>query len=395
MPTVDDERLLALLRDPNVESQEIATLAGVPREEAGRASRLLHGLPRVRPEELLGLPGPLASALVLAAVEAGRADLLAAMAGHSSKEVAKAAKRGLHLLKIRGVTVPEPPRPGPPQAAPAPTEAPLPAYASTVDGQGDRAVWLPRYVPGKGIEVGQAVISDVRGLVELQVAVLGRKEWRSFSRGILERGAGLGVAEVDREAAKALVADARARNDRSGQRPPDGADLWLAHLGPAGSLPDDAARFPPLAPEEETAALEASGMLHDLPLLRGWLPDEGFLREVAGRLDEIGVSPLYVDERQRLEQMARTLADAAERYFDEGRRRLVAGRLFSVADRLDRDGDPAHARSAAAAARALRAGTPTAGIPFARLLVEKAFPPEPSVPPPARAPDAGLVIAPR
>jgi len=395
VPTVDDERLLTLLRDPNVESQEIAALTGVAREEAGRASRLLHGLARARPEDVLTLPAPLAAAIARAAADAGRTDLLAALASHASKEVGKAAKRGLHLLRIRGVAVPEPPRPGPPQAAPAPADPPLSAYASTVDGQGDRAVWLPRAVPGKGIEVGQAVVSDVRGLVELQVALLGRKEWRSFSRGILERGATMGVAEIDREAAKALVAEARARNDRSGQRPPDGADLWLQHLGPAGPVPDVAERFPPLAPDEEAAAVAASGMLHDLPLLRGWLPEEEFLRDVARRLDEIGVSPLYVDERQRLEQMARTVADASERYFDEPRRRLVAGRLLSAAEHLDRSGDAAHAPAAAAAGRALAAGTPVSAIPFARLLVEKAFPPEPSVPPAAEPAGSGLVIAPR
>src|SRR5512133_847726 len=103
MASLDPERLLAMLRDPNVESREIAEAAGVPREEAGRASRLLLGIAKAKPEEAAALAAPLA------------------------KDVAKEAKRGLHVLRTRGVAVPEPPpraAPAAPQPAPEP---PLPA----------------------------------------------------------------------------------------------------------------------------------------------------------------------------------------------------------------------------------------------------------------------------
>jgi hypothetical protein len=170
-----------------------------------------------------------------------------------------------------------------------------------------------------------------------------------------------------------VVAAARAQNDRSGQRVPEGADLWLAHVGPAAPLPD-AAPAAALTPDEERAALAASGALHELPLFSTWLAEEPFLREVAAKLDEVTVSPLYVDERQRAEQVLRTVADAVERYFDEGRRALLSQRLLAVSAHLDERGDAAGARAAAAAARALSSGVPARGVPFARLLVEKAFP---------------------
>src|SRR5512146_2438674 len=194
MPTLDTDRLLAMLRDANVESRDVAAAAGVPREEAGRASRLLLGIAKAKPEEVATLPAPLAAALARAALAAGRADLLAALSVHSGKEVAKEAKRALHVLKSRGVAVPEPPRPAAPPPATAP-EAPLPAYASAIDGHGERALWLPRALPGKGVEVAQAVISDERGLLELQLRTLGRKEWRMFAKDILVRGAAMGVGE--------------------------------------------------------------------------------------------------------------------------------------------------------------------------------------------------------
>jgi hypothetical protein len=397
MPPPETDRLLDMLRDPNVESRDVAAAAGVPREEAARAARLVLGISKAEPGEVATLPAPLAVAACRAALAAGRSDVLAALAGHAGKEVAKEAKRALHILKSRGVAVPEPPRPAPPPAPAAPQEAPLASYATAVDGHGERAVWIPRAVPGKGVEIAQAVLSDERGILELQIGVVGRKEWRALAKGLVEKGAAMGVSEIERGLAAALVLAARTLNDRSGQRVPERADLWLAQLGPAAPLPDPAAAFPPLAPDEERDALAASGELHDLPLLAPWLADEMFLREVATRLDEIAVSPLYVDEAQRAAQMARTVSDAVDRYFDAGRRATLSARLLSVAEHLLAHGDPAHARAAAAAARALARETPAGEIPFARLLVEKAFPPQP--PPggaPPEPPGAGspLIVAP-
>lgn len=380
---LEPDALLALLRDPNAESQQIAEAAGVPREEVGRASRLVHTLAKAKAEEVVTLPGPLALAVLRAAVSAGRADLLAAAAGSENREVAKEAKRSLHLLRTRGVQVPELPRAAPPSIAP-PAEPDLPCYASSLDGQGERAVWLARSVPGKGVEVGQAVISDVRGLLSLQVGMLGRKEYRTFAGDLLERGGHLRVAEIPRPAAHALVADARRRTEASGQALPDGASLWLSRLGEAPPLPDPASRFPALPPEEEAAAVAASGRLHELPLLRGWLADEEVLRATAARLDEAARSPLVVDDRQRSERAEQLIAEAITGYFDAARRTLWARRLLLTAVHLLDTGDEGSARLAAAASRALTSGTDPLAIPFARRLFEKALPLASAQPAPER-----------
>jgi hypothetical protein len=110
---------------------------------------------------------------------------------------------------------------------------PLRGYASAVDGHGERAVWLPRILPGQGVEIAQAVLSDERGLVEFQLALVGRREWRVFARGLVERGATIGVAELDASVVHALIAAAREQNGWSGAPIPGGADYWLEQLGPA------------------------------------------------------------------------------------------------------------------------------------------------------------------
>jgi hypothetical protein len=388
MPEIDLDRLLELLRDPNVESAEIAAAAGVPREEAGRACRLLLAIARAKPEEVATLPAPLAAAVLRAAAGAGRVDLIAALAARPEKEVAKEAKRQLHQLRTRGVAVPEPPRPAAPAPAPAPAEPPPPCFASTVDGQGERAVWLTRNVPGRGLEVAQAVLSDEKGLLELQVGVLGRKEWRAFAKGLLERGAAMGVGELDRALAHAAVAAARAANEAAGTRVPEGADLWLSQLGPAPALPAPGASLPALGEAEERAALAASGDLHELPLLRGWLAEEPYLREVARRLDDAESSPLDLGPEGLGARLEALVAAAVDEYYTPPRRARLAARLLQVAEHLARTGDAPRAAAAAAAARALVAGRPPAEIPFARRLLEKALPLHGA---PAEGPPAPLI----
>lgn len=389
MPETDPDRLLALLRDPNVESAEIAAAADVPRPEAGRAARLVTTIARAQPEEVASLPAPLAAAVMRAATAAGRVDLVAALAVRPEKEVAKEAKRLLHHLKVRGVAVPEPARPPAPVPAPAPAEPPPPAFASTVDGLGERAVWLPRNLPGRGVEVAQAVLSDERGLLELQVGVLGRKEWRAFVKGLLDRGATMGVGELPRERAHGLIAWARALNAGAGTKVPDGADQWLGQLGPAPAVPPPGQDLPALDEAAEAAALEGSAALHQLPLLRGWMAEEVYLREVARQLDRPEAAATEGSPEQRRDRQAALVRAAVDGYFTPARRERLAGRLLDVAEHLARAGAPAESAAAAAVARALAAGRPAAAIPFAALLVEKAFPADAAPAGAAGAPAAG------
>src|SRR5512137_2604285 len=118
MPIDDPDRILALLRDPNVDSQEVADQTGLPRADAARAARLLVGLAKARPEEVATLPPPLATALLRAAISGERVDFLSALAASADRNLSKEAKRALHVLRTRGVSVPEPPRAPPPPPVP-------------------------------------------------------------------------------------------------------------------------------------------------------------------------------------------------------------------------------------------------------------------------------------
>jgi len=371
MNPIDPVKLLAMLRDPNVESATIAEAAGVPREEAGRAARLLLTMARAKVEEIASLPAPLAAAVLHAAALADRVDLVAGLAARDEKELAKEAKRHLHRFKLRGLSLPEAPAP-PPALAP-PAEAPPIAYGSIFDGNGERAVWLPRAIPGRGLEVAQGVCSDTRGLVELHLGLVGRKEWRAFVKGLLDRGASMGVRELGWGEAHARLVAARALNERSGQRVPDGADQWLGQLGAPPPLAHPAASLPALDAGTEQAALAASAGLHDLPILRSWLGEEPFLRTVAAKLDEVEKSPLALDAAQKKARLREVVDGAVDDYFTPERRARLASRLLDVAESLLGAGQADRSAQAAAASRALAAGLPARQLPFAARLIEKAF----------------------
>ncbi len=373
MPIDDPDRILALLRDPNVGSQEVAEQTGLPRAEAARAARLLVGLAKARPEEIATLPAPFASALLKAAVTGERLDVLSSLAASTDKALSKEAKRALHLLRTRGVAVPEAARLAPPPPPPVVEEV-FPCYASALDGQGERAIWIARNLPGRGVEVGQAVVSDLLGLVELQVGVLGRKEYRGFGKDIEERGRTMGVAEIDPMHARSTVTEARRRNDQSGRQVPVGADAWLTRIGPGTPAPDPAASLPPLPEEEERRALAASAGLHELPILRGWLADEAALRALATRLDSLSAEAAKANPAEHARRVAEAISGALEAWLDASCRQRLTVRLFTVSEHLAAMGLSDRAAQAAAAARALASGVPGRDVPFAREMVEKAFP---------------------
>src|SRR5262249_9372526 len=157
------------------------------------------------------------------------------------------------------------------------------------------------------------------------------------------------VAEIPRDRAKSLLAQGL-RRAQAEERAPEGAAAFVARLGPAAALGEPEPRFPP--GEDERALVDDSARLHELPVIRGWVAEESALRALALKLDEIAVSPLYIDEKQRAEQMRQAVVQAIDDHFDAPRRAQLAARLFASAEHLIELGDPAKAAMAAAVARA-------------------------------------------
>ena len=407
--TMTNDEVLALLNDASLKPESIAEemeCAGCPELGAPQVQSARDALAKIKTEavaqtvglegpdagalaaQISGLPETLALALVHAAGRASRQELLLPIAHGSNKVLVKEAKRELQRLKQKGVQVQEVKRSGEAVLKPLPeAEAPL-CYASSIDAYGERAIWWTRAAK-QGVEVVQVVYSDVKGILQADALGLSRKSWREFVKR-LPRQSVVFTAEISKEHARTLIAEAEAAGSRNGFSPPVQYGDALRMLGPAPvPAPAPPGEAVEIGPDGELPHQLAGGALFDDPLFMSWIPEEDALRAFALRVDEIAVSQLYVDSKQKEDAFERAAEEAAQAYFTSARRALYSKRLLEMAHVLAQAARLDAARTALAVSRALssEAQTPfTRGL-FAHALRERLNPPaasKPDEPPPGQ-----------
>jgi len=371
--------ILALLRDPSLKPESIVEEMRCAESaqpcDAGQVLRARELLGRIAAEEtaagaglepqgsgsvsqvaadVSALPEPLAFALVHAAGERRNSHLLAEIGAAAPKTVSKEAKRELQRLKQKGVQVEEVRSRAAPVMKPVP-EAEAPAcLVSSIDAFGERAVWWTRATKG-GVEVVQAVVSDVKGVLAIDALAMPRRSFRDFLRK-LPRGGMVTIAEVPKDWARHLIAAAEEEGVRNGFSPPPAYAEALRILGPAPVVPPRAPGEDIELPADQEAALaNAGGSLYGDALFAAWVPEEEDLRAFALKLDEIAVSRLYLDDGQKRQAMYQAAEDAAAAYFTPQRRARYARRLLEMAHVLRVEGRVDLARIALAVSRALPA----------------------------------------
>ena len=386
--TVDE--LLALLKDDSLKNDSIAEemeCAGCPRPQPADVQAARGALAKLKTEavaqsaglegpdaaalsrDIAGLPEMLALALVHAAGREGRQEVLMQLATGGNKALGKESKRELQRLKQKGVQVQELKPQGEAVLKPLPeAEAPS-CYASSIDSYGERAVWWAR--PARqGVEVVQVVLSDLKGILAADALALSRRSYREFVKR-LPRTNAVTTAEIPKDHARQLIADAEAEGTRNGFAPPESYGTALRLLGSAPETPP--------VPPGESIDLGADGALpHQLagaalfddPLFMSWIPEEDALRAFALKVDEIAVSQLYIDAAQRRQAFERVSEDAALVYFTPQRRSIYARRLLEMAHVLAETGRIDAARTALAVSRVLPGD---ATNPFCRALFAHAM----------------------
>jgi hypothetical protein len=113
--------------------------------------------------------------------------------------------------------------------------------------------------------------------------------------------------------------------------------------------------------------------LFETPALGSYVPPQAVVLALGQRLEEVLLSPLLIDDAQRLGQLRHALERATADFFTADRRRLYATRLLDAVDLFSQRGDTINAARARAVGDALASDLPIHEIPFARGVFERIF----------------------
>ena len=283
----------------------------------------------------------------------------------------KAARRGVNVLKSRGIAIPEPSRALPTQPAAKETYE---AWFRPPDAGGTSAFTLGARGAGGRYRLVDVIVKDGVGLVSVAGMEMSRTQLRETFDGIEQRF-GHGPAPVPIAFARARIAGAHAENIAQGSPVPLGLETHRDLIGGAIAAPpvhpaDEAG----LAVPRRDEALGRSGTLHAEPELRGWLPEPSAMQELLRQVSE-QKDTLQGPDRASTEANVATLIErATDAYFTAEMRARTALRMKDAAISLLARGETARAADLIVTARAAEGPEPPAhDIPFLRGFFEKAF----------------------
>jgi hypothetical protein len=314
--------------------------------------------------------------LIDAWVRRGNAAAVSEVAERGSGAARKAARRGLNVLRARGVPIPQTPHVA--TLSSTKPEETLEAWLLAPDATGSIMLVIAAHTPSSRYRAVLAYLNDVIGV---QRADYVEVAWSQLKETMSRTAASSGVkpVKVPVEWARARIGAARSRNRESRLLEPLGMDRGQGLLEP---LPDKPPSHPldeeglELTIEDARELAKASAALHRLPEFRGWMP----MREAVDQMmAEVGkhLSPGQQPEREVVEELLRKELDAAaDRYFSpQSREQLARAMKDSALSVLEREGEQTALEVVAAIKCIEQAGLitdPPHEVPFLRAFFEKA-----------------------
>jgi hypothetical protein len=323
--------------------------------------------------------GARAPALVEAWVKTGNAAAVLEAAERASGAARKAARRGLNVLKSRGVALPQPTRA-------RPTEKPaeqIVALMMAPDSLGSVLFAITTPSVTTRTKVALVYMNDELGVHRVDVGELSQSQLRDALAKARPGGRNKPIP-VPVEWARRRIADARARHAERKIPEPLGFTRADSLLSP---VPKEPVPHPfdaeglELSLEDASDMIKNSAELHQLPELQGWFPERGAVDElflqIGQALSEAGHDPT---QEPAPEVMRATLTEqitaATDRYFTPERRaRLVVSLKDAALSALPREGEEKALQIAGLAKVISEAGlitNPPHEIPFLRGYFEKA-----------------------
>jgi hypothetical protein len=322
--------------------------------------------------------GDKAADLVQAWVTAKNAAAVAAIAHDEGAPAParKAARRGLNVLKARGIAIP-----GRNRVArfAVPEAEEVQAWFLPPDSTGAAVVIISAHAPNGRHRVAQVVLRDVDGIMQVRAFDLSGSQLSGYLDET-EKRSGARPPAVPVKWARARIAAARALHKKNRSIEPLGLDAQADLVGPA---PTDAVPHPideaKIDPASAAGAIAESAQLHADPEFRGWLPSGESIRTLLEKIGQsLGPQDDQPKEQAKVDAAVReALESVTDQFFAPDVREIVAARMkdaaISVLSRAGRDRAAAVLATATAVTSAGLITSPPHEVPFLQGFFQKAL----------------------
>lgn len=284
--------------------------------------------------------GGSAGALIEAWVKRGNAAAVSEAAERAEGALRKAARRGIAVLKSRGVAIPERTRAA--SLSAAQPETVTEAWMMPPDTAGNTLLVIASHAGASRHKTAFVVLHDALGVHRVDVAELSLSQLKANMAKSLP-GAQYKPVKVPVGWARHRVASARKLHAERGVPEPLGFTSARVLLEPA---PATAPGHPfddeglELGPEDAKEMGLSSAALHALPEFRGWFPTRGAVEEMLVKVGET-VTPGEDPDPEKLKTaLEAEIVATTDRYFSPERRAdLVRAMKDSALSVLAREGE--------------------------------------------------------
>ncbi len=291
----------------------------------------------------------------------------------SDKSLRREIHRSLYKLSQKGVRAE---RPAQEQARPLLTPIEPEGYLSSMDGHGDRLVWLVKPRIGGGLHYLSALVNEPEGMRYVEGAEVTRKGFRTMRQDLSDRHQ-VTMIEAPWRYCDALMHEgyerARARDSKEVESYPALRSHLISTPAQAVEVPLPAGLDPEAIAADENL-LATSVQLFEEPEVQRWLLDHDQAHAYIDQISQVQESPLVLNRYQQQDRIQTILEKAITEIFSAENGRSYARRLEEASFRLAATGRLEAAKRALALALALkRSERGGKGIPFCEELVRQSI----------------------
>jgi hypothetical protein len=291
----------------------------------------------------------------------------------SDKSLRREIHRSLYKLSQKGVRAE---RPAQEQARPVLAPIEPEGYLSSMDGHGDRLVWLIKLKIGGGLHYLSALVNEPEGMRYVEGAEVTRKGFRTMRQDLSDRHQ-ITMIEAPWRYCDALMHEGYERASARDGKEIESYPALRSHLISTPAQPVEVPLPAGLDPEAIAAdenLLATSVQLFEEPELQRWLLDHDQAHVYIDQISQAQERPLVLNRYQQQDRIQTIIDKAITEIFSAENGRSHARRLEEASLRLVATGHLEAAKRALAVALALkRSERGGKGIPFCEELVRQSI----------------------